>query len=394
MFVIMVTVKTNKDWQIWYDNNIIYILKDPFCGLMLQTNCQTDLYNELVQQLSALFHCITILLQVACLCLETDATTTYRQNNQKSEVRSQGNNSQLIVRKCFHPREEGQIVWHSQEEHILTREDLSGFSDCQWLALYNMNVSDIEDGALSKLSKLSSLSLSNNKLKSLRAGMFRGSVYKELESLRIPNNSISSIEKYAFNNLKELEFLYLDHNPVGSNITPETFGGLQKLFVLDLSYTGLSIVPGLFQHIPELSVLGVNGNPFKYIPNMWEGVKLRELGLGYSNITELKREFWDGLEETLTTLNLGGNNISTLHAHTFQGLKKLFTLTLVKCGIEVIEQKAFEGAPALTLIWLLWNPILTIDENIFGTTIQERPLYMVYDLMLGPDFFHCSQGMC
>ncbi len=342
-------------------------------------------------QLSAWSHCIVILV---FLCWETDATTIDQKNHQESDVRSQENNSQLFVRTCFYPREEGQIIWRSQEEHILTRDDLSGFSNCQWLSLYTLNISDIEDGALFKLSKLSSLSLPNNKIKSLRAAMFQGALYKELESLRIPNNSISSIEKHAFSNLNELEFLYLKHNPVGSDITPETFGGLQKLFVLDLSYTGLSIVPGLFQHIPELSVLSVNGNPFKYIPKMWEGVRLRELELGYCNITELKREYWNGLEETVTTLRLKGNNISSLHAHTFQGLKRLFTLNLEDCGIQHIQAKAFEGAPDLTLIYLWYNPIVTIDENIFGTTIQEKPPYMVYNLMLGPDFFHCGEGMC
>ena len=345
-------------------------------------------------QLSAWLHWITIILSTICIW-ETAATTLHSNKQWNLVIRSQDINSNHIQRKCFHPREEGQIIWQSLDEHILTADDLRGFTNCQWLTLYSMNISDIRDGALSSLPKMGTLSFKDNKLKSLRKAMFQGSIGQELESLRFTNNSITSIEKSAFGNLQELEFLYLDHNPVGNDITAETFEGLsKKFFVLDLSYTNVSLVPGLFQHIPGLSVLESNGNPFKYVPKLWEGVGLRTLQLNYCNITELKREMFDGLEEDLTELGLQGNNFETIGPHSFNGLEWLFVLHLENSGIQHIQAKAFEGTPDLTLIYLWRNPIITIDENIFGVTIHERPDYQKYHLNLGPDVFHCSEGIC
>ncbi len=154
------------------------------------------------------------------------------------------------------------------------------------------------------------------------------------------------------------------------------------------------MVPGLFQHTPELSHLEANGNPFKYVPNLWEGVTLRELELGYCNITDVTSGMFNGLEESLKDLSLDGNHLSVLRAHSFRGLNKLFSLNLYRCGILHIEAKAFEGTPELAMIGLWFNPIITIDQDLFGETIHETPDYYRVSVKLGPEVFHCSEGMC
>ena len=112
---------------------------------------------------------------------------------------------------CFDVEDDEQITWQSQDEHILTREDLKGVSNCEALSLSGLNISGIEDGALATLSKLRSLYLDDNKLGSLQQAMFQGSFKEDFESLSVSNNSISSMEKFAFRNLVGLEILTL-HN--------------------------------------------------------------------------------------------------------------------------------------------------------------------------------------
>ncbi len=295
---------------------------------------------------------------------------------------------------CFDVEDDGQITWQSQDEHILTREVVEKLSNCRYLSLRGLNISDVEDGALSTLSKVWSLYLDNNKIKSLRQAMFQGAFDKKFDSLSISNNLISSIEKLAFSNLKHLEFLYLDHNPLGSDVTAETFGGLSNIKWLSISYTGVTLKPGLLQYIPQIYELRANGNPFKYVPNLWDGVTLKKLELGYCNITDLNPGMFRGLEESLKDLSLEGNHFSVVRSHSFNGLKKLFNVDLEYCGIQHIEAKAFEGAPELAIISLWHNPILTIDQDFLGKTLYERPDYYTVSLDLGPDFFHCSGGTC
>ena len=295
---------------------------------------------------------------------------------------------------CFDVEDDGQITLQSQDEHILTREDVDKLSKCRYLSLRGLNISDIEDGALSTLSKVWSLYLDNNKIKFLRQAMFQGTFDKNFDSLSISNNLISYIEKFAFSNLQQLEFLYLDHNPLGNDVTAETFGGLSNIKWLSISYTGVTLTHGLFQYIPLLYELRANGNPFEYVPNLWEGVTLKKLELGYCNITDLNPEMFSGLEESLKDLSLEGNNLSVVRSHSFNGLNKLFNIDLESCGIQHVEAKAFEGAPELATISLWHNPILTIDQDFFGKTLHERPDYYTVSLDLGPDFFHCSDGTC
>ncbi len=301
---------------------------------------------------------------------------------------------ELTQQKCSYEGEEGQILWNAHKDHIITRDIFKRFSQCQQVKLLNQNITDIQDGALSLLLKASGLYLSNNNLKSLRRAMFQGGISNELYWLDVSHNSISFIEKSTFSNLGRLGRLYLHHNPIGAGITPETFAGLSKWFTLDLSYTNIAIVPGLFQFIPKLKRLILNGNRFQYVPRMWEGLRLEELWLGEANITDPNKEMWQNLGGSLRTLVLKGNNIVTLKANSFQGLKRLTVLSLTECGIQNVEAKAFEGAPELAVINLWYNPLLKLDENIFGITTQNWPNGKSCELMLGPDVFQCTHGMC
>ncbi len=307
-------------------------------------------------------------------------------------------NSSPNTAECWTHRSDDEayipISWTPQEDHVLTQDILEDFTKCYHLELPNQNITDIQDGALASMSDTSYLSINNNSLTALRKAMFQGGISYSLYWLEISHNSISYIENNCFSDLHELGRLYLHHNPLGAGINPETFSGLNNYFTLHLSYTNVEVVPGLFQNMLKLRKLIVNGNPFRYLSNMWEGLKLKELELQDANITDPHPELWQGsLSRSLETLYLNKNHIPTLKAHSFQGLNELRVLGLSECGMQHIQARAFEGPPHLVLISLRGNPFLSIDHNMLGN-IQNWPSWRSVELMFSAEFFPCIESLC
>ncbi len=242
---------------------------------------------------------------------------------------------------------------------------------------------------------LQELDIRNNDIKTIEASMFKGVNDNEFMHLILPNNSITFIEKETFINLNQLWHLDLSQNPL-SGISAETFFGLDGLVRLNLSYTNVTVVQGLFQYIPKLQELRLSGYPFIITPDMWEGTGISHLEIAYANITELTRDIWSGLENTLEwTLNLEGNTFISIKQYTFTSLSKLRWLKLNNCGIQYIEPFAFEGAKQLSIIGLSGNPLISLDGNMFGKTINERPDHWEhYVLYFDANSMKCHSEMC
>ncbi len=172
--------------------------------------------------------------------------------------------------ECFKPWDGsgGQVTLEPKPDRVVTQDMFQSFSDCEWLMLNNLNISDIINAAFATMPKLGNLNIENNHFVRVKRAMFKG-VSSELDYLILSNNRISSIESRSFVDIKKLGHLGLSHNPLTGPITPETFM-VQYVdkpswanFGLDLSYTGVTIEPGLFQHIPDLTALYLNGITFK-----------------------------------------------------------------------------------------------------------------------------------
>ena len=107
---------------------------------------------------------------------------------------------------------------------------------CIFLDLRFNNISLIEPDAFEGLDSLYTLWLSNNSLQMLTSGMFQ--------------------------QLKNLEKLYLTGNRI-SSIEANSFSGLQKLLTLDLSDNLLSsLVGGSLSELTALKELHIDGNRF------------------------------------------------------------------------------------------------------------------------------------
>ncbi len=256
---------------------------------------------------------------------------------------------------------------------------------------YNRLTTDsIHDGAFRGPTNMYQMSISHNKLTSIKKGWLQGVTFSEGGTLRFRDNSILSIEKQALSGLGELNYLYLELNPL-SAVTPESFDGLTELILLDLSFSNVTFVPGFFQHTPNLGWLKLHGLHFKYVPGMFEGVKLHELDLSETHLTELNPDMWSELK-FLGKLILKGNNFHTIPVHAFMGLDVMYYLNLENCNIKHIKALAFDQLPELNTIFLWGNPLLSLDGTIFGGKFEERPGYKLTFWL--PDYMQCNSVVC
>ena len=293
---------------------------------------------------------------------------------------------------CDWPEKEGRPL-DPVQNRVINQDTFQAFTDCKWLNLVNLSISDITAGAFAGMPKLQQLIITGNHFESVRRDMFNG-VASELEeyfsfTLYLPNNHILYLESQAFADIKSLVRLDLQDNPLTGPIAPETFMINNELDIeLRLSNTGVVVKQGLFQHIPNLKFLSINENPFRFTPNMWQGLELLELSMKNAGITELNNEIWEGLGSSLKGLYLDGNYFETLRAHSFQGLTEIGHLRLANCGIRNVEALAFEIAghsEGPYVLNLENNPILSIDINLFGANGWEGKRLFLSEIQCGPD---------
>ncbi len=349
--------------------------------------------------------------------------------------------SASTVLKCDWPNPSEEIALDPMQNRVLTQDMFDSL--CEYLIIDNLNISDIEDAAFASMPQLNMLIIENNNLGTVRRAMFNG-ISSNLRELRLVNDRIGSIEVRAFTQIENLAFLDLSHNPIAGAVTPQTFVITNPgPFQLKLSNTGIAMEPGLFQHVPYLSLLYLNGNPFRYVPNMWQGLELIQLELQNASITELRKQMfeglegslwdlyldnnnintnsiepgvfeemkslwrlglsncgltevkdkmWDGIRANLGTLNLAGNSFQTIQPYSFTGFDNLQYLDLSGCGIERIDNLAFQGVgsqQSFCTVNLENNPISSISENLFSEGIWDDR----YTISLGPKIL-CETERC
>ncbi|XP_078700297.1 uncharacterized protein LOC144927071 isoform X1 [Branchiostoma floridae x Branchiostoma belcheri] len=181
------------------------------------------------------------------------------------------------------------------------------------IQLQNNNISVIEPGALSAFSKISTLVLDNNNLSSL-AGVFQGLGNTFTNSFSLKNNQIAA----------------LDDN---------TFEGLDKLLVLDLSDNQLRTITGqVFASLSSLMFLNLNNN------------KLVKINFKLPN--------------GITQLDLSDNQLAALDENTFEGLHDLLNLDLSDNQIRALTGQVFANLSSLTFLDLHNNKLVRMDSPL------------------------------
>ncbi|XP_028314387.1 reticulon-4 receptor [Gouania willdenowi] len=103
---------------------------------------------------------------------------------------------------------------------------------------------------------------------------------------------------------------------------------------------------------------------------------LTVLWLYSNNISYLEAGAFSGLEK-LEELDIGDNsNLRTISSSAFQGLTKLHTLHLHRCGLSELPVKVFRGMFSLQYLYLQDNYILTLHEDTFLDLANLTYLYL------------------
>lgn len=308
------------------------------------------------------------------------------------------------------------------EISALPDNGLSSLRALQKLFLQNNRISNVADRAFVGLSDLQILNLSTNALTALPPEMFQSS--RDIKQIYLNNNSLSVLAPGLLEGLDQLQILDLSVNELTSEwVNRDTFSGLVRLIVLNLSYNRITKIDGLlFQDLNNLQFLSLEHNNIARIADgAFSNLKnLHSLSLAHNNIIEvdsshfsnlyvLNQLFLDGNRITkvdlrsfenitklhdlglsgnqlsevpeaiktlrfLTSLDLGMNRITKVSTTQFEGLDDLYGLRLVGNKIEKISKDTFVALPSLQILNLASNNIDQIDDGAFSSNQQLKAI--------------------
>ena len=196
---------------------------------------------------------------------------------------------------------------------------------------YN-SVTNIPTNFFSNMQQLTEADFTKNSLTSIRKSMFSG-LRGAMKILKFTENEIGDIESGAFEALIGLQELHLDQQrDLSGELDAGTFSGLeQSLRLLSLSQVGFSdsnwpAVTGLTAlqslKLPNNNIVSVPDSTFLLL------TQLTNLDLSYNVISQVSQQAVQGLDGSLTSINLENNDISSLDNCVFYQFNELDTIRL------------------------------------------------------------------
>ena len=207
-------------------------------------------------------------------------------------------------------------------------------------------VNRAEDVTATHLAAITSLSLANKGITSLKAGDFDG--FTSLLVIDLNNNSISNIPDLEA--LTSLRSLYLSNNSISDISALEALTSLRSLYLDNNSISDISALDGL----TLLIYLSLNNNSISNIPDLDDLTSLKYLLLNNNSISDISA--LDDLT-SLTELRLNNNSISDISA--LDGLTSLAALYLNNNSINNIS--ALDDLTSLATLYLNNNSISDIS---------------------------------
>ncbi len=167
-------------------------------------------------------------------------------------------------------------------------------------------IDDCSGLTVAHLSKITSIDLSGQGIKSFKAGDFSG--LSALKLLKLGDNQLTGIPEGLFDDLPALQYLYLNKNGL-TELHGDLFKGLSRLEILYLYDNSLAALPpDLFEDLTSLKQLNLTDNNLETLPDDVFNplVKLEILRLGWNELTILPDQLFERLTN-LKYLNVIGN---------------------------------------------------------------------------------------
>ncbi|XP_018495828.1 insulin-like growth factor-binding protein complex acid labile subunit [Galendromus occidentalis] len=194
------------------------------------------------------------------------------------------------------------------------------------------------DSAFGVYAHLEALDVSFNLVSKLGS---RGLELRELRRLDLSHNSITIVERDAFEGLESLTHLTLKRNSI-SELPSNVFTPLHNLKVLDLSQNKISTIgAGSFHGLTSLERLVLRSNSLRHVPS--------------DSFVYLPN---------LRSLDLGSNVLSMVDEAAFDHLKHLEELSMDQCALSVVHLEAFSGVAGLKKLYLQNNNLLVFPRAI------------------------------
>ena len=252
----------------------------------------------------------------------------------------------------------------------LRRLQVDLFNDLSKLAMLDLSLNDITslpNNIFAPLTNLAQLNIAGNKLKVISGDLLRP--LRNLIRLYIGNNfHVNVTLGEEFLNMTRLQQLMLD----GINMTSlsnDTFRHLRHspIVKLDLSTCSLrTISNGAFQPLRNLTALSLDHNPLNdsVLHGAFYGLQgspLRELYLTDIHMREFSPMLFEGLNNSyITTVVLRGSHVVSINRGVFRGLRKVSKLDMSTNKIRVIEDHSFEDLVRLSALNLDKNSIVEL----------------------------------
>ncbi|XP_014771677.1 toll-like receptor 4 [Octopus bimaculoides] len=221
--------------------------------------------------------------------------------------------------------------------------------------------------AFEHLLNIQYLDVSNNAITDITMGNLEN-VKKKLQHLDLSSNKITHDHLKHFKNLSKLETLKLDNNRIKS-LSGDIFQNMNTLNTLSVRNNQLTKLRKTYLNgLNNLRELFLNRNQLIIEATTMTEVPLLEiLYLDNQNLKGTMEIKWlENTSGTLKKLSLKGNSFNNKDLWTaIQTLPHLEILDLSKCNLAVIAAFAFEKNSKLKVIKLNDNKIETLEEGAF-----------------------------
>ncbi|XP_029950653.1 toll-like receptor 3 isoform X2 [Salarias fasciatus] len=286
------------------------------------------------------------------------------------------------------------------------------------LLLQRTSVRQITENTFSGLRSLTELDMSWSSyasLKKINRETFSSLSNSPLMRLNLVGTAISHLYPGSFSVLKNLTFLFLDHNFINQTLTGQEFEGLSQLEELHMisnfqtiqltsqSFVGmtglkvltlgkslramaLNVSPSPFKPLANLAFLDLSNNNIANIKdNLLEGLSnLKVLNLQHNNLAQLWKSSNVGgpvlfLKNTprLTTLHLDYNGLDEIPVEALKDLTNLKELSLSNNLLNSLKDSVFDNLKSLKVFSLVKNSITTVRPEVFKAPLSNLSLLLM-----------------
>ncbi|XP_057620860.1 leucine-rich repeats and immunoglobulin-like domains protein 1 [Chionomys nivalis] len=201
-------------------------------------------------------------------------------------------------------------------------------------------------------------------------------------SLNLSYNKLSEIDSGVFEDLTNLQEVYLNNNELTA--IPSLGAASAHVVSLFLQHNKIPSVDGsqlksyLSLEVLDLSLNNITEIRSSCFPN---GLRIRELNLASNRISSLESGAFDGLSRSLLTLRLSKNRITQLPVKAFK-LPRLTQLDLNRNRIRLIEGLTFQGLDSLEVLKLQRNNISKLTDGAFWGLSKMHVLHLEYNSLV------------